>query len=161
MIVLGIDPGLTGALAWLDDGQWLQVEDMPVVAKSAGRGKEVAAVHVAALLKGLPPDVVIVERQQPMRGQGVTSTYSIGRSMGIVEACAATLGLPCRLVAPAVWKRSQGLTGAEKGKSITVALQHFPGAAHMLQRKKDHGRAEALLIAEYGYRLSATDQVPF
>jgi crossover junction endodeoxyribonuclease RuvC len=76
--------------------------------------------------------------------------FAFGASFGLVRGVVASLGLPSTLVTPQRWKRSQGLTGRDKDAARTVAIARFPEIRHMLQRKKDCGRADAILIAAYG-----------
>lgn len=158
-MILGIDPGQTGALALVDsEGEYLALWDMPVTERSSGKGKEVNAFLLADIVdeaataasgQGEALDVVI-ERVGAMPGQGVTSMFNFGRSLGVVEGVIASMGLPYRWALPNRWKRAQGLTGRDKDAARTVAIQRFPEARQELTRKKDIGRADALLIAHYG-----------
>lgn len=148
-MIVAIDPGLSGAIAHLhDDGLFCCVEDMPRV------GKMVDAAGLASMLRGWRDGLefsrhksfnVILEHVGAMPGQGVTSMFSFGVSFGITLGVVATLRLPLELVRPAVWKRDMGLS-KNKEASRLKALQLFPDAADMLKRKKDEGRAEALLL---------------
>jgi crossover junction endodeoxyribonuclease RuvC len=146
-VIVAIDPGKTGAIAHLDDdGRFCCVEDMPAV------GKMVDAAGLASFIRGAGNRFgstnairVIVEHVGAMPGQGVTSMFSFGVSFGITLGVVATLRLPLELVRPAVWKRDMGLS-RDKEASRLKALQLFPDAADMLKRKKDEGRAEALLL---------------
>lgn len=144
-MIVAIDPGLSGAIAHLkDDGRFCCCTDMPRV------GKMVDAAGLALFLKeqmvvGFAPVRVILEHVGAMPGQGVTSMFSFGVSFGITLGVVATLRLPLELVRPAVWKRDMGLS-KNKEASRLKALQLFPDAADMLKRKKDEGRAEALLL---------------
>ena len=144
-MILAIDPGKSGAIAHLhDDGRFCCVEDMPSV------GKGVDAAGAADLIRamrnqGTTRMQVILEQVSAMPGQGVTSMFSFGTSYGVVLGVVAALRLPLELVIPRVWKRDMGL-GKDKEASRRKALQLFPDAAEMLKRKKDEGRAEALLL---------------
>ena len=84
-----------------------------------------------------------------MPGQGVSSMFRFGQTVGAIHMAVAAAGLPMQLVSPAVWKRHFGIT-AEKGKARSLASQRLPAAADMFTRVKDDGRAEAALIALYG-----------
>jgi len=157
MTTIGIDPGLTGAIAVLDDeGVVRCLYDMPMVARSTGRVLEVSAPAAVVMLRPDPEIFhwrgiqVWVERVGPMPKQGVTSVWSFGRSLGVLEGVLAALGLPYHLVAPAKWKRHHGLIGRDKDCARTLVLQQHPSLADRLSRKKDIGRAEAILIAQYG-----------
>lgn len=167
---IGVDPGLDGAIA-LYDGRVLAVHDMPTVSITRnGKGKrEVSAPLLAAVLRefvherllvadtGYDPnsddvfDVrVLVERVGAMKGQGVSSMFSFGRSAGIIEGVLAGLRLPCQLVVPQVWQKAMGVRGGKDGARARAA-QLFPNHAAMFARKKDDGRADAALLAWMAY----------
>ena len=162
-LYLGIDPGLTGALAWVHvtaDGHPSvhHVADMPVAAKSHGKGNTVLARALAEMIQAKPPTLAIVERVQamPPRGHdgrrvaGAQSSFVFGYGAGVVEGVLAALGVSTMFVLPAQWKRATGLTGKPKDAARAVAAQRFPEAASWLLRKKDAGRADAILMAVYG-----------
>lgn len=138
--ILGIDPGKSGAIAMVEPG--VDVWDMPAT-----------PADLAALLKTFDPAYtrVYLEQAQAMPKQGVSSTFGYGRDFGVILGVLATVGLSHRLVTPAVWKRQMGVT-ADKSAARAMAQRLFPSAS--LGRVKDHGRAEALLIAEWGRRQS-------
>jgi crossover junction endodeoxyribonuclease RuvC len=155
-IYIGIDPGLSGAIAVIDEhGKVVSLNDTPTLAVKKGKGTKHVYVEsaMATLLEGgLRHDsIVILENVHAFPGQGVTSMFSLGVGVGIWRGIIAALKLPVEFVEPAVWKRAMGIpTGSDKSVSIVHAAQLFPGAD--LKRKKDHGRADALLIAEYSRR---------
>ena len=152
MYTIGIDPGLTGGVAVLDADRILQgLADTPTLTVKVQRGTRQVydAPGLVELLRpyaGLHSHVTI-EEAQPMPGQGTWSTFITGYGMGIWVGILATLELPYTCVRPSVWKRSLAL-GKDKEASRLRAMQLFPDAD--LRRKKDHGRAEALLLAYYG-----------
>lgn len=149
---IGIDPGLGGAIALLRDGK-VVVVDMPTVARSAGKGAQVDAAGLAELLRPCAFEGgwhTYVEIQHARPGQGVTSMFGMGVSFGAAVGVIAALGIPYTLVAPGAWKRQAGLTGKDKEASRARALQLHPELAERLSRKKDHGRAEAVLLACFG-----------
>lgn len=141
--LLAVDPGLTGALA-LYDGDLLAVHDMPVVKGG------VDAASLAALIGDLRPTAAIVELVGAMPKQGVASTFKFGHGVGIVHGVIAALGLPMHLVTPAKWKRFLSLD-ADKEKARALALRMWPGKSDLFRRVKDHGRAEAALLARYAH----------
>lgn len=153
-MIVGIDPGLTGAIAFLS-GNGPMVEDLPVIAN--GTNAKVKNVINGAALAGLlrlysmDIKVAYVEKVSTMPGQGVASNGSLMHSAGVIDGVLSTLGIPVVLVSPAKWKRAMGLT-TDKEASRATAQRLFPTMP--LARKKDHNRAEALLLAEYGRRLS-------
>lgn len=144
--VVGIDPGLSGAVAVLDAHlSVLVLEDMPTM----GKGKSGNQVNPAALAEILQPYAgahAALERVGAMPGQGVSSMFSLGDSYGTARAVLAVLGMPVEIVTPTVWKKHYHLD-SDKERSRTKAIELFPGAS--LHRKKDHGRAEALLLARW------------
>ena len=149
-ITLGIDPGVSGAVAALDgSGILLAVHDMPtaIVGKSRKR-HDVLEGQLAQILAQYPGATVWIEAVGAMPKQGVSSTFLFGVCYGICRGVAAGLGLRVELVTPQVWKRACGLLGADKDAARAVASRRFPSAP--LSRVKDGGRADALLIAAYG-----------
>lgn len=155
-MILGIDPGLTGALALLDGDRCIDVIDMPISAKTVGKGNEVNAYLLGDILSDLKTEsggdlLASVEQVGPMPGQGVTSMFGFGRSAGVLDGVLAAMGIPVNKVSPARWKKAMGLSGRDKDVARTMAINTFPEMAHMLARKKDTGRAEAMLIAAYSH----------
>lgn len=141
-MILGVDPGLTGALAWLDDnGRLVDACDMPTV------DGQVNCAELAGIIRGLTPRLAAVERVHSMPGQGVSSTFKFGTSYGAILGVLGALQVPVRHVAPGVWKRQAGLIGAGKDASRGKAIDRWPDRHDLFRRKKDHGRADAALIA--------------
>ena len=148
MLIFGIDPGLTGAIAlWDSEAGGATVWDMPVVAKAM----DVHVLHDLLHRGQGKHSLAMVERQQAMPGQGVSSTFRAGGNYASVLTTLTLTGIPFTLVSPARWKRAMGLN-QDKEASRAMALQLFPYLADKLSRKKDEGRAEALLLMEYGRR---------
>lgn len=152
MIVIGIDPGLTGAIALIQDGKYLDLMDMPTIAKG-GSGKvkyEVSPVAITQFLRAkVPVDsgaAAIIERVNSMPGQGAATVFSLGDSFGCARAVIACFGLPYRDVTPQVWKKHFSLS-TDKEQSRALASKLFPEAE--LHLKRFHDRAEALLMARY------------
>lgn len=161
--ILGVDPGLTGALALIGpDG--VIVEDLPIMANGKGGATVKNQINGAALAQLLRPHVAdiriaIVEQVSTMRQkgeggakQGMATNGSLMHSLGVIQGVLAALGIPVQMVAPASWKKAMGLVGTDKEVSRAKAQQLFPAAP--LARKKDHNRAEALLLAVYGQNLA-------
>lgn len=148
--IIGIDPGLTGALAVVRPGTVLACYDMPVET-GAGNRRRVSAPVLVQLLKQVTkehgPAPVALEQVSAMPKQGVSSMFSLGRSLGVVEAVTVALGLELTFYSAQHWKRRHGLVGRPKDASRTRAMELYPAAADWLVRKKDHGRADAILIA--------------
>ncbi len=148
-MIVGIDPGYKGAIAWLsDDGVLVDVVDMPI-AKYRGKTR-IVAPEVARLLdvRSVETAMVIIEATGARPGQGVTSMYNFGFGCGIMEGICAAMFLPYFYVAPQTWKRQMGV-GADKTACREMAQKLWPGAAHQFRRVKDDGRADAALLARW------------
>lgn len=150
MRVIGIDPGNEGAIAVLEGGRLLEVFDMPLMAN--GKKRQVNAAALSGLLEKATFDFldteVAVEKVGAMPGQGVTSMFNFGMGYGVIQGVVAAMCVPMHLVTPQSWKKRAGLIGKEKDQARTLAQQLYPDAP--LARKKDVGRADAILIARYG-----------
>jgi hypothetical protein len=143
--ILAIDPGISGALAYYfpDYPERISTEDMPIA------GGDVDAVTLARRLNIMMPDICVMERVGAMPGQGVSSTFKFGRSFGTAIGVVGALKVPLVFVAPSKWKAHFRLS-ADKEQSRALALRMFPTISEQFERKKDHNRAEAALIARYG-----------
>ena len=156
--ILGVDPGLGGALAFLDSGGALEIFDMPVHRlKRGGKAKrEIDRYELARIVDAHGPVAhAFVEQVGAMPGQGVTSMFQFGRSLGIVEGVLSAGFIPTDYVAPRKWRVGLGVRAGKDG-SRARASALMPGHAGLWTRVKDDGRAEAALIALYGQRQLAT-----
>jgi crossover junction endodeoxyribonuclease RuvC len=152
VIILGIDPGLSGALAFYDTvEQSVEVIDMPVLelVRNGKKKREVSAQSLANHIAGRKISGAFLERVNAMTGQGVTSVFSFGRSLGIVEGILAAYDIPTTLVTPQAWQKAVNQRAGKDG-SRERAMQLFPAQVDLFQRKKDDGRSDASLIAYYG-----------
>ena len=150
---IGIDPGQTGAIAVMEKGLVVQVVDMPVMARTHGKGQQVDASSLASELFGIGTGTiseVVMEQVGAMPGQGSTSMFNFGEGVGIVKGVLGALQIPVRMVTPQKWKKSAGLSGKDKDAARSLAIQLHPEAAEYLRRKKDVGRADAICIARFG-----------
>ncbi len=152
---IGIDPGLSGALAVLaPDGTLQALYDAPVLTLKVARGTR-QAYDVPGMCGLLQPYAgaglhAVIEESQAMPGQGTRSMFTIGYGYGLWLGLLTALQMSYTPVRPAIWKKVFNL-GKDKEASRLRAMQLFPGAD--LRRKKDHGRSEALLLAWYGWQL--------
>lgn len=147
-MIVGFDPGASGALARLTDGgDLLAVADMPVV--EVGGKRRVSAPLLAAILREWAPRLAVVERVSAMPNQGVSGMFAFGYGAGVIEGMCAMAGIPVVFVQPAVWKRALKVT-ADKGACRLMAQRLWPAHAASFARVKDHDRAEAALIGFYG-----------
>lgn len=165
MHIIGIDPGLSGALAMVGPHGLEKVIDIPVMQRALGLGtvkNQVNAAAVAQILKEWTRDydriaiLVVLEHQRPIhfpgqKPQGSSSIFSLGHTTGILEGVVVALGFPHREVTPSVWKKALELPGGAKNKGVVRARAQrlYPDAP--LTRVMDHNRAEAIMIARYGY----------
>jgi Holliday junction resolvasome RuvABC endonuclease subunit len=150
MKILGVDPGVHGGLAIIviDNGtapQLLDAIDIPVTGVKAKERVDVLAIR--AWIETHRPSHAVVERAQAMPKQGASSGFKYGRATGSIEAVIACCEIPLTIIEPTAWKKFHGLRGGEKEASRQRALMLFPSSHALLARKKDHGRAEAALIA--------------
>lgn len=155
MIVVGVDPGLTGGLAAVQrvatGGIILRAAvDVPTLGEKAKRRVDVGAV--IEFLRHHNPDHAVIERAQAMPDQGSSSGFIYGRAVGALEACIQGMQIPMTVIESTAWKKSNGLAGRDKEDSRQRACQLFPGT-DAFARKMDHGRAEASLIAWHGLML--------
>lgn len=156
MRVVGIDPGIHGAFALVDDGILVAVEDMPVIPEIVSkkvRNKPNPALMADILRRweASGPLIIYIEKVGPTPKDGVVGAFSFGKGAGLLEGVAAGMGLPFTLVTPQTWKKAMGAP-ADKNAARARACQLFPSHAAQFARVKDDGRAESALLALYGYR---------
>lgn len=149
MHVIGIDPGLGGAVAILPEER---IVDTPVT--QIGTRRSYLPVEMALILAPYKGEraMVVLEQQTAMPRQSPNSMFSIGQGFGIWLGILAAFRIPTQVIRPQRWKQEMlsGIGTKDKGAAIKRAQELFPGMSHLLQRVKDHDRAEALLMAEYG-----------
>lgn len=148
--VIGIDPGISGAISVFDwnTQSLLEVMDMPTLEVDSGKTKKrhISAAGLRDILVCYPNSHVAIEKVGAMPGQGVSSMFNFGRSAGIIEGVVAGLKLPSTYVTPAAWTKAVG-RAAGKDASRMRAMELFPSKADLFKRAKDDGRADAALIA--------------
>ena len=150
---LGIDPGISGALAVLDENEDIvQIFDMPTLEVITGKSKKqrVNPQAIVAELRLFKDQRVegVIEQVNAMPNQGVTSMFSFGRSLGILEGVLAGLDIPYSLVTPTVWKKRMQVNSSKDG-ARELAMRTWSSKSELFKRKKDDGRAEAALMALY------------
>ena len=161
MRILGVDPGIHGGLAVIEMGRIdgsvhvIICTDIPVV--GAGTKERVDVQAIRTLIRDHQPVRAVIERAGVMPRQGISSGFKYGRAVGAIEAAIMLCEIPLEIVEPAVWKRFFRLIGKDKEASRLLAYQRLPSAHEYLKRKKDHGRAEACLLAVYAYGGSGPD----
>jgi Holliday junction resolvasome RuvABC endonuclease subunit len=144
--VMGVDPGITGALSFYfpSHPMLVGIHDMPI------DGKTVDGYEIAKIIRQYNPDVAFIEAVHSFSGQGVTSSFNFGCSYGVVRGVVAACSVPTILVSPQKWKRALDLS-KDKNQSLEMARMMWP-ESDKFKRRKDDGRAEAALIAIYGYK---------
>ena len=150
MIVMAIDPGLSGAIAVFIDDVLIAVVDMPTheLTRNGKTKRQISASGLAAIFRDYKPDHVVVEKVSAMPGQGVTSMFSFGRSFGLIEGIVGAFEIPATYVMPSVWTKGIG-RGLGKDASRARACELYPVWEKSFARVKDDGRADAVLIGAW------------
>jgi crossover junction endodeoxyribonuclease RuvC len=157
MLIIGIDPGISGSICFFKDGKIIDVVEMPTMTEGKKNKKQVNGSQIfneiSARIKKLDnKDVkVVVEQVSAMPGQGVTSMFNFGQSFGILKGICSAMQLPIYFVRPAKWKKYFNLINSEKDASRTRAIEIFPYFSSHLSKKKDSNKADAILIASFYY----------
>ena len=157
MLIIGIDPGISGSICFFDEGKILDVIEMPTMAEGKKNKKQVNGSQIYnEILKKIHETKkeeirVVIEQVSAMPGQGVTSMFNFGQSFGILKGICSAMQLPMYFVRPAKWKKYFNLINSEKDASRTRAIEIFPYFSAKLSRKKDSNKADAILIASYYY----------
>ena len=162
MKIIGIDPGLNGAIAVLKDNKVKEIFDAPVMPEGKKNKRQLNSAQLVKLLKDIMSDneeiAVIVENVSAMPGQGVTSMFNFGQSFGVLKGICSAMQLPMYFVRPAKWKKYFNLIKSEKDASRTKAIQIFPYISSQLSRKKDSNKADAILIASFFYETYQSEE---
>jgi crossover junction endodeoxyribonuclease RuvC len=157
MLIIGIDPGISGSICFFQDGKIIDVVEMPTMTEGKKNKKQVNGSQIfneiSDRIKKLDKkDIkVIIEQVSAMPGQGVTSMFNFGQSFGILKGICSAMQLPMYFVRPAKWKKYFNLINSEKDASRTKAIEIFPYFSGQLSRKKDSNKADAILIASFYY----------
>tara|TARA_B100000945_G_scaffold249080_1_gene205628 strand:+ start:2703 stop:3230 length:528 start_codon:yes stop_codon:yes gene_type:complete len=153
MRIIGIDPGLSGAIAILDDLNISDIFDMPVMSEGKKNKNQLNSAQLVNIIKkNILTDketIVIVEQVSAMPGQGVTSMFNFGQTFGAIKGICASLNLPIFFVRPAKWKKHFDLINSSKDASRTKVIEMYPSISERLSKKKDVNKADAILIARY------------
>ena len=156
MLIIGIDPGISGSICFFEDGKILEVIEMPVMTEGKKNKKQVngAQIYNEFLKRINEKDDqirVVIEQVSAMPGQGVTSMFNFGQSYGILKGICSAIQLPMFFVRPSKWKKYFNLINSQKDASITRAIEIFPYFSTQLSKKKDSNKADAILIASFYY----------
>ena len=165
MLIIGIDPGISGSICFLDNGKILDVIEMPIMTDGKKNKKQVNGSQVyneiTKRIKQFEKNQirVVIEHVSAMPGQGVTSMFNFGQSFGILKGICTAMQLPMYFVRPAKWKKYFNLLNSEKDASRTRAIEIFPYFSSQLSRKKDSNKADAILIASFHYETYKIDEL--
>ena len=157
MLIIGVDPGVSGSICFFRDGKILDVIEMPVMNEGKKSKKQVNGAQIyneiSKKINSNPETKirVVIEHVTAMPGQGVTSMFNFGQSFGVLKGICSAMRLPMFFVRPAKWKRYYNLINSEKDASRTRAIEIFPDFSSQLSKKKDSNKADAILIASFYY----------
>ena len=157
MLIIGIDPGISGAICFFQNGEITDVIDMPSMADGKKNKRQINSQQVfnevSERIINIPKKeiIVVIEQVSAMPGQGVTSMFNFGQSFGVLKGICSAMQLSMYFVRPAKWKKYYGLIKTEKDASRTKVIEIFPYISSQLSRKKDSNKADAVLIASFFY----------
>ena len=157
MLIIGIDPGISGSICFFGDGKIIDVIEMPTMAEGKKNKRQVNGSQIyneiSKRVKNFDKQNVrvIIEQVSAMPGQEVTSMFNFGQSYGILKVICSAMQLPMYFVRPAKWKKYFNLLNSEKDASRTKAIEIFPYFSSQLSKKKDSNKADAILIASFYY----------
>ena len=155
MLIIGIDPGISGSICFFEDGEIVDVIEMPTMTEGKKNKRQVNGSQIyneisKRVNKNEPQNTrVVIEQVSAMPGQGVTSMFNFGQSFGILKGLCSAMQLPMYFVRPAKWKKYFNLLNSEKDASRTRAIEIFPYFSSQLAKKKDSNKADAILIANF------------
>ncbi len=153
MKIIGIDPGLSGAIAVLENNKVIDMFDMPVMSEGKKNKRQLNSAFLVNLIKeninNNEEVAVIVEQVNAMPGQGVTSMFNFGQTFGAIKGVCAALELPIFFVRPSKWKKHFELINSSKDSSRTKVIEMYPKLSNQLSKKKDVNKSDAILIARY------------
>ena len=157
MLVIGIDPGISGSICFFQDGKINDVVEMPTMTEGKKNKKQVNGSQIFNEIYSRINNIdkkdikVVIEQVSAMPGQGVTSMFNFGQSFGILKGICSAMQLPMYFVRTTKWKKYFNLINSEKDASRTKAIEIFPYFSSELSRKKDSNKADAILIASFYY----------
>ena len=163
MLIIGIDPGISGSICFFENGKILEVIEMPTMTDGKKNKRQVNGAQIYnEILKRINKNDkqnvrVIIEQVSAMPGQGVTSMFNFGQSFGILKGICSAMQLPMYFVRPAKWKKYFNLINSQKDASRTRAIEIFPYFSTQLSKKKDSNKADAILIASFYHETHQKD----
>ena len=161
MRIFGIDPGLSGAIAVLENEVVLDIIDLPVMAEGKKNKRQLNSAQLSQYMsknvENIHKTSVVVEQVNAMPGQGVTSMFNFGQTFGAIKGISATLKLPIYFVRPSKWKKHFELINASKDSSRTKVIEMYPTLSNQLTKKKDVNKSDAILIARFYFETKLND----
>ena len=161
MKVIGIDPGLSGAIAILEEKKVIGVFEMPVMAEGKKNKRQLNSAQLVNIiqdnLNNKEEAIIVVEQVNAMPGQGVTSMFNFGQTFGAIKGVCAALKLPIFFVRPSKWKKHFELINASKDSSRTKVIEMYPTLSNQLTKKKDVNKSDAILIARFYFETKLND----
>ncbi len=156
MLIIGIDPGISGSICFFENGKIIEVIEMPIMTEGKKNKKQVNGAQIYneffKRINRKDNEIrVVIEQVSAMPGQGVTSMFNFGQSFGILKGICSAMQLPVFFVRPAKWKKYFNLINSQKDASRTRAIEIFPYFSKHLSKKKDSNKADAILIASFYY----------
>ena len=164
MLIIGIDPGISGSICFFKDGKIIEVIEMPVMTEGKKNKKQINGSQIyneisKRIIKIEKENIkVVIEQVSAMPGQGVTSMFNFGQSFGILKGICTAMQLPMYFVRPAKWKKYFNLLNSEKDASRTRAIEIFPYFSSQLSKKKDSNKADAILVASFYHETYKIDE---
>ncbi len=155
MLIIGIDPGISGAMCFFQNGEVKDVIDIPSMADGKKNKRQINSQQVFNEISeriiniSKKEIIVVIEQVSAMPGQGVTSMFNFGQSFGVLKGVCSAMQLSMYFVRPAKWKKYYGLIKTEKDASRTKVIEIFPYISSKLSKKKDSNKADAILIANF------------
>ena len=153
MKIIGIDPGLSGAIAFFENKKVINIYEMPVMSEGKKNKRQINSAQLVKILRDniqANDEVsVVVEQVNAMPGQGVTSMFNFGQSFGAIKGVCAALNLPIFFVRPSKWKKHFELINSSKDSSRTKVIEMYPSLSSHLSKKKDANKSDAILIARF------------
>ena len=161
MKIIGIDPGLSGAIAVMHDKKVINLYDMPVMAEGKKNKRQLNSSQLVNIIKeNINKDeetIVVVEQVNAMPGQGVTSMFNFGQTFGAIKGVCAALKLPIFFVRPSKWKKHFELINSSKDASRTKVIEMYPTLSGQLAKKRDVNKSDAILIAKFYFETKLKD----
>ena len=155
MLIIGIDPGISGAICFFENGEVKEVIEMPTMADGKKNKRQINGSQtyneISKRVKNIgKKDIfVVIEQVSAMPGQGVTSMFNFGQSFGVIKGICSAMQLSTFFIRPAKWKKYFNLIKSEKDASRTKVIEIFPYISSYLSKKKDSNKADAILIASF------------